>query len=47
MLGVLLGSILGARVLVGARVLLLRLLFALVLFVLGAQMIYHGLWRHF
>jgi len=47
MLGVLLGSILGARVLVGARVLLLRLLFALVLLVLGAQMIYHGLWRHF
>ena len=47
MVGVLIGSMLGARVLVGARVPWLRLLFALVLVVLGVQMIYGGLMRQF
>jgi uncharacterized membrane protein YfcA len=47
MLGVLLGSMLGAYVLVGARVHPLRLLFALVLVALGAQMIYRGALRAF
>ena len=42
MLGVLLGSMLGAYVLVGARVTKLRLLFALVMIALGVQMIYSG-----
>jgi uncharacterized membrane protein YfcA len=42
MLGVLLGSLLGARVLVGARVRLLRLVFVAVIVVLALQMIYKG-----
>jgi uncharacterized membrane protein YfcA len=43
MLGVLLGSVLGARVLVVARTLFLRRVFSVVILVLGAQMIYRGL----
>ncbi len=43
MLGVLVGSWLGARVLVGAVVGRLRLLFSLVVLVLAAEMIYNGL----
>ncbi len=43
MLGVLLGSLLGARVLVVARTQLLRRVFAAVILVLAAQMIYKGL----
>lgn len=45
MLGVLLGSLLGARMLVGARVRALRLIFSLVIVALGIEMIYGGLTR--
>jgi uncharacterized membrane protein YfcA len=41
-LGVLLGSLLGARLLVGAPVKPLRLLFSLVIFMLAVEMIYSG-----
>jgi uncharacterized membrane protein YfcA len=43
MLGVLLGSFLGTRVLVTTRTQRLRLLFAAVVFALGLQMIYQGI----
>jgi len=43
MLGVLLGSMLGARVLTVARTGVLRFVFGLVIVVLAGQMIYHGL----
>jgi uncharacterized membrane protein YfcA len=43
MLGVLVGSLLGARVLLGARTRLLRLIFSGVIAALGVEMIYHGL----
>lgn len=43
MLGVLAGSLMGARVLTGARSRLLRLIFALVILGLGAEMIYSGI----
>jgi uncharacterized membrane protein YfcA len=43
MLGVLAGSLLGARVLVKARVKVLRYLFAAVIVVLGVEMIYKGI----
>jgi uncharacterized membrane protein YfcA len=43
MLGVLAGSIIGARVLVKARVKVLRYLFAVVIVVLGFEMIYKGI----
>jgi len=43
MLGVLLGSLLGARVLVAARVRLLRLVFVAVIAALALQMIYKGI----
>jgi hypothetical protein len=43
MLGVLLGSFLGARVLPGARPVVLRRVFAVVIVGLGLEMIYHGL----
>jgi uncharacterized membrane protein YfcA len=43
MLGVLLGSMLGARVLVVARVKVLRLVFSVVILALALQMIYKGL----
>jgi uncharacterized membrane protein YfcA len=43
MLGVLLGSLVGARVLPGARPRVLRVIFAIVIVALGVQMIYKGL----
>jgi len=43
MLGVLLGSFLGTRVLVAARVSMLRMVFGAVILVLGVEMIYKGL----
>jgi len=43
MLGVLVGSMLGARVLVRARARALRLVFSAVILVLGIEMIYKGL----
>jgi uncharacterized membrane protein YfcA len=43
MLGVLLGSVCGARLLPGARPRVLRLVFALVIVALGIEMIYKGL----
>jgi uncharacterized membrane protein YfcA len=42
-LGVLVGSLLGARVLVVAKTRVLRVIFSIVIFVLGIQMIYQGL----
>jgi uncharacterized membrane protein YfcA len=43
MLGVLLGSLLGARVLLGAKTRLLRVIFGGVILALGIEMIYNGL----
>lgn len=43
MLGVLAGSLLGARVLIRARTKVLRIIFGLVILVLGLEMIYNGL----
>jgi uncharacterized membrane protein YfcA len=43
MLGVLMGSMLGARVLVGAKTGVLRLLFSSVIVIIGFEMIYKGL----
>ena len=43
MLGVLIGSLFGTRILVKAETTLLRLIFALVILVLGLQMLYKGL----
>jgi uncharacterized membrane protein YfcA len=43
MLGVLLGSLLGARMLAGAKTRILRIIFAAVILVLGIEMIYNGL----
>jgi uncharacterized membrane protein YfcA len=43
MLGVLIGSLLGARILVEAETKWLRLLFSLVIALLGAEMVYKGL----
>ena len=42
MLGVLCGSLLGSRILVQAETKMLRLIFSLVILVLGAQMLYQG-----
>jgi len=42
-IGVLIGSFAGSRVLVGARTRVLRSVFAVVISLLGAEMIYHGL----
>ena len=42
MLGVLLGSVAGARLLAGARTRLLRIIFSLVILLLGIEMIYNG-----
>jgi uncharacterized protein len=44
MLGVLLGSLIGAKVLVNADTKSLRLVFAIVILVLGLQMLYKGIW---
>jgi uncharacterized protein len=46
MLGVLLGSLLGTRILVRAETKLLRVIFALVILALGLQMLYKGIWGH-
>jgi uncharacterized protein len=46
MLGVLYGSLLGARILIKAETKVLRVLFSLVIVVLGAQMIYKGISGH-
>ena len=43
MLGVLCGSLVGARVLARARTRPLRIIFSLVILVLGVEMIYNGL----
>jgi uncharacterized membrane protein YfcA len=43
MLGVLKGSMLGARVLVGARTQVLRLLFSSIIVIIGFEMIYKGI----
>ena len=43
MLGVLLGSLLGARMLAGAKTQILRIIFAVVILILGIEMIYNGL----
>jgi uncharacterized membrane protein YfcA len=43
MLGVLAGAMLGARLLTGAEVRVLRLVFGVVIMALGAQMVWHGL----
>jgi uncharacterized membrane protein YfcA len=43
MLGVLGGALVGAQVLVGARIRVLRVVFSLVVAVLGLEMISHGL----
>ncbi|MBV8816973.1 MAG: sulfite exporter TauE/SafE family protein, partial [Acidobacteriaceae bacterium] len=42
MLGVLAGSLLGTKILMRARVRTLRIMFALVIFVLAVEMIYNG-----
>ncbi len=44
MLGVLAGSLLGSRILVKAETKMLRLIFAIVILVLGLQMLYKGFW---
>ena len=44
MLGVLAGSLLGSRILVKAETKSLRLVFSVVILVLGLQMLYKGLW---
>jgi hypothetical protein len=44
MLGVLAGSLIGSRILVKAETKSLRLVFSLVILVLGLQMLYKGLW---
>ena len=47
MLGALAGSLLGARVLVSAQTRMLRIVFSLVIVLLGAEMIYNGLTGRF
>jgi len=44
MLGVLAGSLLGTRILVKAETASLRLVFSIVILVLGLQMLYKGIW---
>jgi hypothetical protein len=46
MLGVLAGSLLGSRILVRAETKSLRLVFSLVILILGLQMLYQGIWGH-
>jgi uncharacterized membrane protein YfcA len=43
MLGVLAGSLIGARILIGARTRVLRIVFSLVILLLGLEMIYNGI----
>jgi uncharacterized membrane protein YfcA len=47
MLGVLLGSMLGATILIKAETKILRVVFSLVIVILGLQMIYKGIFGHF
>jgi uncharacterized membrane protein YfcA len=47
MLGVLAGSLLGTRVLVRAQTRMLRIVFSLVIMLLGIEMIYNGLTGRF
>jgi uncharacterized membrane protein YfcA len=47
MLGVLTGSLLGAKLLPGMHVKSLRIIFALVIAALGSEMIFEGLWGRF
>jgi uncharacterized membrane protein YfcA len=47
MLGVLLGSLFGARVLAGVKTRILRIIFAAVILVLGIEMIYNGVTGRF
>ena len=47
MLGVLLGSLLGAQVLAGTKTRILRIIFAAVILILGIEMIYNGLTGRF
>jgi hypothetical protein len=44
MLGVLAGSLLGARILVRAQTNWLRIIFSIVILALGLQMLYKGFW---
>jgi uncharacterized membrane protein YfcA len=44
MLGVLAGSLIGSRILVKAETKSLRLVFSLVILILGLQMLYKGFW---
>jgi uncharacterized membrane protein YfcA len=44
MLGVLVGSLLGSRILIKAETKSLRLVFSAVILVLGLQMLYKGIW---
>jgi hypothetical protein len=46
MLGVLAGSLLGSRILMKAETKSLRLVFSVVILVLGLQMLYKGVWGH-
>jgi uncharacterized protein len=46
MLGVLVGSLFGTRILLKAETKSLRLIFALVILALGLQMLYKGIWGH-
>ena len=46
MLGVLAGSLLGSRILMKADTKSLRLVFSVVILVLGLQMLYKGIWGH-
>jgi len=46
MLGVLAGSLVGSHILVKAKTKSLRLVFSLVILVLGLQMLYKGFWGH-
>jgi uncharacterized membrane protein YfcA len=43
MLGVLMGCLIGARLLAGAKVKVLRIIFAIVILVMGGEMIYSGI----
>jgi len=46
MLGVLAGSLIGSRILIKAETKSLRLVFSIVILVLGLQMLYKGIWGH-
>jgi uncharacterized protein len=46
MLGVLAGSLIGSRILIKAETKSLRLVFSIVILILGLQMLYKGIWGH-